>query len=197
MNNLFKFSSEYFDNETNLCYYNYRYYNPTNSKWTKHDPIGEFTKYNEFNLLYGFVKNNPLFYIDLLRLVKADTDKWNEEGTQGYNNCYSYALNDMHGPTHGDIYYGPVREHNPQPRDASVCRYKKSDDRLQYCAQIMASARRDYSKDNVKYSTQGKNCDKCYHKVVLFIEHHRGKSIGYHWYRQNSNALWPHKPVCY
>ncbi|UDQ99535.1 RHS repeat-associated core domain-containing protein [Lentisphaerota bacterium WC36G] len=60
--NPFKFSSEYFDSETNLVYYNYRYYDPENGKWLKRDPIEEKGGYN----LYGFVGNNPIDYIDLL-----------------------------------------------------------------------------------------------------------------------------------
>ena len=36
-----QFSSEYFDTETGLVYYNYRYYSPELGRWTKRDPIGE------------------------------------------------------------------------------------------------------------------------------------------------------------
>ena len=39
--NPFKFSNEYHDQETNLIYYNYRYYNPTLGCWTKRDDIAE------------------------------------------------------------------------------------------------------------------------------------------------------------
>ena len=64
----FKFSSEYFDSETNLVYYNYRYYNPENGKWLKRDPIEEQGGVN----IYGFVYNNPVMYIDLLGLKLSD-----------------------------------------------------------------------------------------------------------------------------
>ncbi|UDQ97749.1 RHS repeat-associated core domain-containing protein [Lentisphaerota bacterium WC36G] len=60
--NPFKFSSEYAEKETGLIYYNYRYYNPTNSKWTKRDPIQEDGGMN----VYGFVNNNVINLIDLL-----------------------------------------------------------------------------------------------------------------------------------
>ena len=40
--NPFRFSSEYADDETNLVYYNYRYYNPSLGRWTHRDPVGEW-----------------------------------------------------------------------------------------------------------------------------------------------------------
>ncbi len=60
----FKFSSEYADTETNLVYYNYRYYNPELGRWLKRDPIQENGGYN----IYGFVNNNPIIYFDLYGL---------------------------------------------------------------------------------------------------------------------------------
>ena len=40
-NNPFRFSSEYYDSETGLVYYNYRYYSPELGRWINRDPIGE------------------------------------------------------------------------------------------------------------------------------------------------------------
>ena len=34
-------STKYFDDETELVYYGYRYYNPGTGRWTRRDPIGE------------------------------------------------------------------------------------------------------------------------------------------------------------
>jgi len=39
--NPFKFSSEYFDDETELVYYNYRYYDAKLGRWLSRDPIAE------------------------------------------------------------------------------------------------------------------------------------------------------------
>ncbi|MGN0866378.1 MAG: RHS repeat-associated core domain-containing protein [Oligosphaeraceae bacterium] len=39
--NPIQFSSETFDEETGLVYYNYRCYNPKMGRWIKRDPIGE------------------------------------------------------------------------------------------------------------------------------------------------------------
>lgn len=58
--NPFRFSSEYYDSETNLVYYNYRYYSPTLGRWLSRDPIAEAGGVN----LYLFCLNNSNLYID-------------------------------------------------------------------------------------------------------------------------------------
>ena len=61
-NNPFRFSSEYFDEETALVYYNYRYYNPELGRWISRDPIEEQGGFN----LYCIIGNNPLLGWDSL-----------------------------------------------------------------------------------------------------------------------------------
>ena len=85
-NNPFRFSSEYFDEETGLVYYNYRYYNPELGRWISRDPIEEQGGYN----LYGMIGNNPLYGWDSLgnghawwcykQYTDAISDFWNENG---------------------------------------------------------------------------------------------------------------------
>ncbi|UDQ98399.1 RHS repeat-associated core domain-containing protein [Lentisphaerota bacterium WC36G] len=60
--NPFKFSSEFHDEESGLVYYNYRYYNPTTGKWLNRDPIQEKGGLN----IYGFVNNQPITKVDNL-----------------------------------------------------------------------------------------------------------------------------------
>ena len=60
-NNPFRFSSEYFDEETGLVYYNYRYYNPELGRWISRDPIEEQGGYN----LYSFINNNGIVFYDI------------------------------------------------------------------------------------------------------------------------------------
>jgi RHS repeat-associated protein len=60
--NNFRFSNEYHDNETNLIYYNYRYFNPETGKWLSRDPVSEKGGLN----LYGFCLNNSIGYVDVL-----------------------------------------------------------------------------------------------------------------------------------
>ena len=53
--NPFRFSSEQYDDETGLVYYNYRYYSPELGRWISRDPIEEEGGVN----LYAMVGNNP------------------------------------------------------------------------------------------------------------------------------------------
>jgi len=62
--NPLRFSSEYFDDETGLVYYNYRYYSPRLGRWLSHDPIGEDGGLN----LYGMLGNNAVNAWDRLGL---------------------------------------------------------------------------------------------------------------------------------
>ena len=58
----FGFSTKYTDGETDLCYYGYRYYDPSTGRWPSRDPIEEEGGSN----LYCFVKNNANNQIDVL-----------------------------------------------------------------------------------------------------------------------------------
>ncbi len=63
--NPFRFSSEFFDNEIDLAYYNYRYYNPKLGCWIKRDPIEEKGGMN----LYTYLDNDILFSADILGMI--------------------------------------------------------------------------------------------------------------------------------
>jgi len=60
-----QWSSEFFDNETYLISYNYRYYNPNMGSWTTRDKM-------PYNNLYQFVVNNPIIKYDTLGLAHLD-----------------------------------------------------------------------------------------------------------------------------
>jgi len=60
----FRFSSEYFDTESGLVYYNYRYYSPALGRWLSRDPIWEYGGIN----LYAMVGNDPANWWDWLGL---------------------------------------------------------------------------------------------------------------------------------
>ena len=73
--NPFRFSTKYQDDETDLLYYGYRYYNPSTGRWPNGDPINELghrtlqakrssrIRPGDGNL-YDFVHNNPISKID-------------------------------------------------------------------------------------------------------------------------------------
>lgn len=59
--NPFRFSTKYQDNESDLLYYGYRYYNASTGRWVSRDSIEEIGGLN----LYGAFLNVPTSYIDL------------------------------------------------------------------------------------------------------------------------------------
>jgi RHS repeat-associated protein len=71
------FSTKYFDWETGLSYYGYRYYNPHTGRWPSRDPIAERGGVN----LYGFVGNNPVRRWDFLG--KFGGPAWDQHRPQG------------------------------------------------------------------------------------------------------------------
>ena len=64
--NAFRFSTKYQDDETDLLYYGYRYYNASTGRWLSRDPLEEDGGMN----LYCFVSNLPLSAIDACGLKK-------------------------------------------------------------------------------------------------------------------------------
>ncbi len=69
--NPFRFSTKYQDDESDLFYYGYRYYNPSTGRWITRDPIEESGGLN----LYAFVANRPVSRVDRLGLDGAECGK--------------------------------------------------------------------------------------------------------------------------
>ncbi len=61
---LHRFSTKYYDSETGLYYYGYRYYSPVLMRWLTRDPIEEAGGVN----LYAMCGNNAINRIDFLGL---------------------------------------------------------------------------------------------------------------------------------
>lgn len=81
--NPFRFSSKYWDGETGLYYYGYRFYNSSMGRWMSRDPLHEISfQYlsrdiydlgyiypeDDGTSLYGFTFNDPINAIDILGL---------------------------------------------------------------------------------------------------------------------------------
>jgi RHS repeat-associated protein len=62
--NPYRWSTKHTDNDSDLVYYGYRYYNPSTGRWLSRDPIGEAGGKN----VYGALGNRPTELIDTLGL---------------------------------------------------------------------------------------------------------------------------------
>ena len=80
VNQPFTWSSEYHDTETGLVYYNYRYYNPHDSRWTRRDPIsrsqGNRNLYSSGNRTYLFDYLGLLFFDKCLGKMRNMGEDW-------------------------------------------------------------------------------------------------------------------------
>jgi len=65
--NPIRFSTKYQDDETGLCYYGYRYFDPSTGRWINRDPVQERGGID----LYTFLNNNALIHVDKLGLCIA------------------------------------------------------------------------------------------------------------------------------
>ena len=74
-----RFAGQYFDNETNLHYNYFRYYDPSTGRYITSDPIGLAGGLNTF----GYVDSNPLVYVDSFGLARKNTGSCG----RGMSNC--------------------------------------------------------------------------------------------------------------
>ena len=61
----FQWSSEFYDSELGMVYYNFRFYNPSDGRWILREPIAEQGSFN----LYSFTDNLILPTMDVLGLM--------------------------------------------------------------------------------------------------------------------------------
>jgi RHS repeat-associated protein len=101
-----RFSTKYDDDETGLCYYGYRYCDPSTGRWLNQDPIGEAGGFN----LYGFVGNDSINSIDFFGL--AGGLPWRQGGTAQHayylarvEQLEEEAFWNKYGPTYGTDFF--------------------------------------------------------------------------------------------
>lgn len=63
----YRFSTKWYDKNSDLYYYGFRFYDPENGKFINRDPLGESGGTN----LYAFVGNDPVNFIDAFGLAKT------------------------------------------------------------------------------------------------------------------------------
>jgi RHS repeat-associated protein len=88
-----RFSTKYFNAESNLYYYGYRFYSPELMRWITRDPIGEEGGVN----LYAFCENGSTFLIDATGLTKY----WDK-----YMNFKDYTSGHVWKQVGGNLYWG-------------------------------------------------------------------------------------------
>ena len=93
-----RFSSKYFDVETGLYYYGYRFYHPNLMRWLNRDPIEEDGGLN----LYGFCENNGIENVDILGQQVYKSITFKRLHAQKINALKSFFISDF---PDGD-YYG-------------------------------------------------------------------------------------------
>jgi hypothetical protein len=106
---------------------------------------------------------------------------WNNTDTQKYNNCYSYAILDL----------DKSRDHKLYPGEKSGL------DRVQHkkhkykCP--VFDKRLKLDNPGLLDSTPYDDCPCNYYKVGMFLDI-RDKQKDFHFYRQDKNGTWSHKP---
>jgi RHS repeat-associated protein len=73
------FTGQQMDEESGLCYYGYRFYNPDLGRWLSRDPIGELAGVNQYEL----AGSAPLKHMDSLGLDWWDPRTWPRYGNWG------------------------------------------------------------------------------------------------------------------
>ncbi len=84
-----QWSSEMYDAELGIVYYNYRYYNPTDGRWTRRDMLGERNGRN----LCLYANNAPQVGGDILGLSFWDSVYNFWDSIYNFGNSYAIALN--------------------------------------------------------------------------------------------------------
>jgi len=85
----FRFSTKYFDADTVLYYYGYRYYSPMLQRWINRDPIEESGGVN----LYGYLHNNSINELDPFGLTNQPGDfGWNVYDPSFYNSKFNWRI---------------------------------------------------------------------------------------------------------
>jgi RHS repeat-associated protein len=97
------FSSKWFDRETGLSYYGYRFYNPSTGRWLSRDPIEERGGLN----VYGFVGGDAIDFFDFFGLASQSKNK-NLTQTITVGKCEVVVLIGHGSQTNPHIFQGPA-----------------------------------------------------------------------------------------
>lgn len=126
----------------------------------------------EIHWTYADGSNGPSY----LGMTRYEPDVWNEFLRQRSNNCYNYACNKItfKFAQPGAREYGPLQEEDEKN-----------------CAEYTKRALSDGLKSHDGEKCEEKSCPDGHHKVVLLVR----RGVDYHWYRQDIDGTWSHKPA--
>lgn len=154
--NPFRFSTKYQDDETDLLYYGYRYYNATTGRWINRDPINERGGLN----LYGFLNQNPLNSIDSLGLDSPSSPRCKEllERIQDKRRRIEGKKDEMARNPQGLPENAPGDDVNP---GLSVNGHRR----------LLALLEASLVRDELEYATtcNDPDCDGCKKKILIVV----------------------------
>jgi hypothetical protein len=108
-----------------------------------------------------------------------DEELWKKDSES--NNCYAYAMRDID------------KKFKPSPGNFS--NRNNNDEALTKCEDIYSFIKSDYPDRQIYFpedETNEQQCKKCnYYKIGLYIDN---EEKDYHFYRQNKDGYWSHKP---
>lgn len=116
---------------------------------------------------------------------------WKTTHLKDYTNCYSYAVNAQKNPTTNSF-------DTMQPGQASKNSFSESD--LTNTQKMLNIIKEDASVLGFGFTPIGKNevCSTGSYKIAFVLDNQMNYNdkyrYDYHWYRQNSDGSWSHKP---
>ncbi len=212
--NTFRFSSEYYDGNVGLVYYNYRHFKPDDGRWTSREPLVELSMrhlrsiYAEGRipnidaLTYSFVSNMAFTNYDVGGLFRSgENDGWGHDEKTSMGNCWRYVCNDKVDPSKRDD--EPTRKIYPP---GVVWNEKK--EKIESSPESVAKGLKE--KYNIDRPDKNGNCKECTYKVYLAFKLYgtdwdprtgltKYWYNDYHWYRQDTDdnckptGTWSHK----
>jgi len=111
--------------------------------------------------------------------------KWNyNEKIKRKNNCYSYAIRQFNNTKKEKIHPGYLSGVKKVPKIKGIYT----------CNNFIKKLKKDHS--NLISSSYSNNCPCNYYKFALFLDNNKKveKKYDYHFYREDNNGYWSHKP---
>jgi RHS repeat-associated protein len=181
-----RFQGQRFDRATGLNYNYMRDYDSGIGRYVESDPIGLAGGISTF----GYVSGRPMNQIDRYGMDGTcpvapayNPSLWNSDGVRNTNNCYSYAWDRPENPEGKK-----PRPDNCKPQPGGFRCNDTMEDRST-CRKIISLSLRD----GMKRAKKGE-CWPCMRKVFLVMGHTSDGRLDYHWYRQDADRMWSHKP---